>query len=50
MGQLAIGAAQGSNTSVESGYWYELVFGDPDCDCHENADDIFYVRSVRGGE
>ena len=49
LSQLAIGIAEGSNYRVESGYWYGpitcIVFGDLDCDCEVEVDDILQVAS-----
>jgi hypothetical protein len=47
LSQLAVGIAQGGNYRVESGYWYGpitcIVFGDLDCNCEVEADDIQQV-------
>ena len=49
LSQLAIGAAESSNYRVESGYWYGpitcIIFGDLDCDCRVNLDDVMQVAS-----
>ena len=50
LGQLAIGAAESSNYSVESGYWYGpitcIISGDLDCNCQVNVADIMQVANL----
>jgi len=49
LSQLATDIAEGSNYRVESGYWYGpvtcVVFGDLDCNCQVNVDDIMQVAN-----
>jgi hypothetical protein len=50
VGQLAIGTAESSNYSVESGYWYGpitcIISGDLDCNCQVNIDDVMQVANL----
>jgi len=50
LSQLAIGIAEGSNYSVESGYWYGpvtcIIAGDLNCNCEVNVADIMLVANL----